>query len=120
MEKNSKHIGGVTLVNNLKLDPEKSTLPLQFMGDRVLIEPIPPDKYLSEKAKLLRPANFVEPFYRGIIMNVGGSEYGQNIPPSLKPGIIVNYYHQSALDWTIEGDDKKYHLVRSSDVFAIL
>ncbi|MGC3945336.1 MAG: co-chaperone GroES family protein [Chryseolinea sp.] len=118
MESKSRAIGNVSLGNATELDPAKSTLPLILLGDRVLIDPIAPDQYLSEAAKISRPVDFKDPYSRGVIMNIGGSEYGQEIPASLKPGVKVNYYHQSAIDFEI--DKKKYHMVRASDIFMII
>jgi len=118
MEKQSRTIDGVSLVSNAPLDLERSTLPVILTGDRVLIDPIPPEEYLSEKIRLTRPVNYKDPFYRGIVMNIGAGEYGHDIPVSLKPGVTVNYYHQAAIDFINDG--KTYHMVRASDVFMIL
>ena len=118
MEAKSKTIDNVTLISQLPLDSDRCTLPVLLTGDRVLIQPIPPSEYLSEQIRLSKPANFKEPFMRGILLNIGGGEYGQEIPVSLKVGVTVNYYHQSAIDFIV--DEKTYHMVRAVDVFMIL
>ena len=118
MEAKSKTINNVTLISQLVLDSDRCTLPLLLTGDRALVDPIPPSEYLSEEIRLSKPANFKEPFMRGVVMNLGGGEYGQEIPPCLKKGVTVNYYHQSAIDFIV--DDKTYHMVRAVDIFAII
>jgi len=112
----SPRLINATLENQTPLDPSRSTLPSTLTGDRVLIDPIPPDQYLSAEAKIERPVGYKDPYYKGTIMNIGGSEYGMKIPESHKPGLVVFYYHQQALDFII--NKKTYHLVRCSDIIA--
>lgn len=112
----STEINIKTIENGLPVDPEKSLLPIQFVGDRVLIEPFKPDEYLSEEAKIARPVDFKEPYYKGRLMCVGGGEYGTSIPQHMKTDLIVLYWHQQAIDYVV--NKKTYHMVRASDVFA--
>lgn len=107
-----------TLVNEIPVDPEKSQLPIILVGDRVLIDPIEPDKLLSKEANIHRPVNMEEDYKKGVLVSIGGGEYGTSIPNSLKVGMTVHYWHKTALDMEIQ--DKKYHLVRAADVFMYL
>jgi co-chaperonin GroES (HSP10) len=119
MSQNSpKEIQVVTPFNKLPVNPEKSALPIQIVGDRVLIDPLEAEEFLSQDAGIARPATMKEDFKKGVIMSIGGGEYGTTIPSSLKVGMTVHYWHQGALDMTF--DKKKYHLVRSSDIFMYL
>ena len=104
--------------NGLPVDPEKSVLAIQLVGDRVLIDPFDPDEYLSEAEKIAKPVGFKEPHYKGKVMTIGDGEYGTLIAKSLKIGLIVLYWHQQAVDFKI--DNKTYHMVRASDVFGYL
>ncbi|MEJ7644300.1 MAG: co-chaperone GroES family protein [Chryseolinea sp.] len=105
-----------TVENGLPVNPEKSLLPIQFVGDRVLIEPFDPDEYLSEASKMAKPVGYVEPYYKGRLMSIGGGEYGAEIPPHMKVGLTVLYWHQQAIDFEV--NKITYHMVRVSDVFA--
>lgn len=107
-----------TPVNNLPVNPEKSLIPIQLTGDRVLIDPIAPDKFMDADKKIAKPVDFKEPYMKGIVVSIGGGEYGQTIPESMKVGLEVYYWHQQSTEFEIDG--KKYQMVRSSDVFMYL
>jgi len=107
-----------TIVNNLDVPVSMSELPVQMIGDRVLILPKDPDKYLSELAKIERPVNMQEEFKTGTVKSIGGGEYGYEIPSHLKVNLVVNYYHQGKKD--VEIDGLTYHLVRACDIIMYL
>jgi co-chaperonin GroES (HSP10) len=102
-----------TIVNGLPVDPTKSLLPIQIVGDRVLIEPREADKEYAPG--IAKPVNAVEPFFTGKVMCIGGGEYGATLPDHLRVGLQVNYWHNGKVDMVI--DKKLYHCVRASDIF---
>jgi co-chaperonin GroES (HSP10) len=108
----------VTPINKITLDPERSLLPIQMVGDRIIIDPIRADEFLSKELNIRKSLDAKEDFLKGIVMCIGGGEYGVNIPASLKTGMTVLYWHQSAINYVV--DKKVYHLVRVSDAFAYL
>ncbi len=105
-----------TLTNELPVDPKVSKLPIKIIGDRAIVKYISPGEYLAKG--ILRPVDYVDPYAKGEIMTLGGGEYGTSIPESLEAGHFVNYWHQSAIDFEINGE--KYHLIRVSDIFMLL
>lgn len=121
-----------TEINKLEINPEQSLVPLLIVGDRVLIEPIAPDKYLNAsneevnndpeaiktKAIIEKAITAKEPFMRGVVKSFGGGEYGTSVPKSLAVGLTVNYWHQQAIEYVV--DKKPYHMVRVSDIFMYL
>jgi len=120
----------VTAVNRLPVDPEQSLLPLQMVGDRVLIEPIEvsdtlteisvegdvKDQLNTEKIKLSKAVNAKEEFLEGVIKSFGGGEFGCQIPAHMKPGLHVCYWHNNKIDFVVE--KKVYHMVHVSNVFC--
>lgn len=118
MQSSPREIQVKTLVNGVDINADQSFIPLRLFGDRCLIEPIEPEKMLSEVANIAKPVDMKEPYRKGIIISVGGGEYGTTVPAELKVGLQVNYYHQQEVDFTV--DKKVYKLIRISDVFAVL
>ncbi len=118
MEKSSREINIKTVVNGLDVPSDQSLVPAILLGDRVLIDPIEPEKMLSESANIAKPINMKEDYRKGTIVSIGRGEYGTSIPEILKPGLVVNYYHQQELEFTVAGHT--YKLVRASDIFAFL
>lgn len=93
-----------------------SNLPIQLVGDRILIEPSAPSEYLDEEEKIKKPVDFKEDYRRGVVVSVGGGEYGTSIPMKMVPGVAVCYWHQHAINYNV--GKNTYHLVRASDVWA--
>ena len=112
-----------TSINKLEVDPERSLLAFQMVGDRAVIDPKPIDETIggrmgADGKPLIKSAETKEPYRTGTVMSFGGGEYGVEIPESLRTGLVVNYFHQSAIDYEV--DKKVYHLVRVSDIFQYL
>lgn len=109
-----------TLENGIAINPEQSLLPIILTGDRILIEPVihEDDKFLSKESNIQKPVNAQEAFRKGRVVSIGGGEYGQTIPASLKVNMLVSYWHKQAIDFAVGG--KTYDMVRSSDAFGYL
>jgi len=109
-----------TLVSKAPVNPELSSVPINFHGDRALINPLEIEKTLSDKVPIVKSTQHKEPFRKGILVSISAGEYGIEIPKSLRLGDTVQYFHEQAIEYILgSSDDKKvYHLVRISEILA--
>ena len=112
-----KAVEMTTTESKVPLDPKKTKLPILLLADRAMIKWHQPSKELGESG-LIKPGNIKEDFSKGEIYSLGMGTVVNPLLPEMCVGLIVNYYHQQAIDYII--DKETYHLVRFSDIFAVV
>lgn len=122
----------VTSENHLPVDPERSELPIIFMGDRVIILRDKPaiDETPGEDGSMIQSSgkfegsnldkatNVESPYEKGAIKSVGEGFPDYPVPKQYKAGLRVAYYHQQSVPWDMDG--VTYDMIRVSDIFALL
>lgn len=110
-----------TKENKVDIPEGMSHVPVLFFDDRVLIENIPPPEV--EKG-VHRPANAKNQFEKGRVISIGTGIFNNESilkQYNLKLDMVVGYFANGAMNWEdVDDKTKKFHLVRASDIFAVL
>lgn len=124
-----------TKESKIGVNPKYSKVEWIMSGDRVLIKHHVVSEFIEgteNKNPLYRPKgskddHTQEDFAKGEIVSIGPGHPSfptykyydsEGNEKDYEVGLIVNYFHQSAIGVEIDGE--KYHLVRTSDIFAIV
>jgi chaperonin GroES len=98
------------LLNNVKM----STVNIQPLADRVLVEPAAAEEKTA--SGLYIPDTAKEKPQKGTVVAVGNGKKDE--PLTVKVGDTVLYGKYSGTELTVEGKD--YLIMREADIFAIL
>lgn len=108
-----------TLQSKAKVDESRSLLPIDIRKDILMILP---DKKKEEKTSggIYTPEDTDEKYRNGKIVSMGPGT--SEFPVTFELESKVMYYDGSALNFYFEfdGEGQFYHIIRSSDVIAVI
>jgi len=96
-------------------------LKLKPMHDRVLVKPL--EKEEMTKGGIVLPDTAKEKPQKGEVMAVGPGRMdddGDRIPMSVQPGDQVIYAKYAGTEIEIEGEERKWLILKESDILAIV
>jgi len=96
-------------------------LKLKPLHDRVLVKPL--EKEEVTKGGIVLPDTAKEKPQKGEVIAVGPGKMdddGETIPMSVKPGDLVIYAKYAGTEIEIEGEEKKWLILKETDILAIV